>query len=395
VSRGLRTALVELGLGLGALWLLAHLWGWIWPVAWPFAVGGLGAWALEGPVRWLVARGVGRAAAAAVCLVSGTLAGAGLVGSALWLTVRELGRLRARLPALERSLGLALAELGRRAGDASAALPPGLRAALAQELQRAYLRSEPVLTRLFTGLEHAVAALPDALFACFLAGAAAYFGVRDRERLVAWLDRRWPQQAAAWAPLVAAVGRSAWGMVRAQLVLALATSAVSLVGLLLIGAPYALLASLAAGVLDVLPVVGPAALFVPWSLGCLATGLWPAALGLSAVLLAVAAARWLLTPRLVGGEVGLHPFVALAAMYVGAHVAGLEGLVLGPLVAAAIRGAVPPPRDGGPPAAPRAAPGAAACYNRSGRTRRPERGQGPSEPQAADRRGTARARGVP
>ena len=323
----------------------------LWPLLWPFLAGGLAALILEPAVTWLTARGLGRAPSTALALVAGVLCGSLPLAWAGWLAWKELVRLRERLPALYVAATAAAAEMGRRAGAASSRLPPWFRRFLENELRHGYADGAPVLQRLLTALQHGAAVLPDALFASFIAFAAAYFALRDREVWHAWLERRLaPPAALALRHAARAVRGSVWGMLRAQAFLAGVTFAVSLIGLWLIGAPYAVLAALVAAVLDALPVVGPAALFVPWMLGCGLTGLGDAAAGLAAVMLAVAVARWLLTPHLLGGQVGLHPFVALAAMFVGAHLAGLAGLLLGPLCVSAVRAiADAPAPSAGPP----------------------------------------------
>ncbi len=334
-----------------ALWCAGRLWPALWPLLWPFLAGGLAALILEPAVAWLTARGLGRTPATVLALAAGVLCGSLPLAWFGWLAWKELIRLRDRLPALYAAATAAAAEMGRRAGAASSRLPPWFRLFLENELRHGYADGAPLLQRVLAALQHGAAVLPDALFASFVAFAAAYFALRDREVLAAWLERRLaPQAALALRHAARAVRASVWGMLRAQVLLAGVTFGVSLIGLWLIGAPYAVLAALVAAVLDALPVVGPTALFVPWMLGCALAGLGGAVAGLAAVMLAVAVARWVLTPHLLGGQVGLHPFVALAAMFVGAHLAGLAGLLLGPLCVSAVRAiADAPPPSAGPP----------------------------------------------
>jgi sporulation integral membrane protein YtvI len=333
-----------------ALWLFGRVWPVLWPMLWPFGAGSLAALLLDAPVSWAVRRGIARGAAAvlgmalALALVLLPLLGTG------WIAWRELLRLQQRLPGLYGALRAALDEAGRRAGAASGRLPPAVRAFLTAELRRGYADGRPLLQRVVSLLQHGAAAVPDAAFAGLVACAAAYFALRDRERLELWLESHLSGDVVTGMRDAArAVRRAVWGMLRAQALLAAVTFVVSLVGLWGIGAPYPVLAAVVAAALDALPLVGPAALFVPWGVGCALAGLGGAALGLLLVLLAVAAARWFLTPYLLGGQVGLHPFLALAAMFLGVRLAGLAGLLLGPVAASVLQAVVAPPP---PPAGP-------------------------------------------
>lgn len=344
---GVRGGVIQLAawcaLGALALWAVGRLWPVLWPLLWPFAFGGTGALIMEPAVRWWTLRGMRRGLAAALCLGGAVLAGVMLSTWAAVAIWHELWALRDRLPALYTAARATVADLGQRAGTASAGLPPGMRRYLEDELARGYASGVPLVQRLAAGLQHGVAVLPDTFFALLVAFAAAFFVSRDRSGLRAWAVRWLPSDMVVVLIRGArAVEGAVWAIARAQLLLAAVTFLVSVVGLWVIGAPYVVLAALLAAIFDVLPIVGPTALYLPWIVGCALFGLGGAALALTAVLLGVLMARWLLTPLLVGAQAGLHPFAAVAAMYVGAHLAGLVGLLLGPLMAAALRGLLAP-----------------------------------------------------
>ena len=329
---------LPLALGLAALWLLGRVWWLVWALSWPFLAGGLGALALEGPVRWLVARGWSRPKATLASLSAGLTVSA---GAGAWLIAgiwRELSRLARHLPATDALLATLRAALA--AHGALAWLPSGLRAVGIRELARVQSGAGPLLHHGLAVLQRLVLATPDALFGVFVAVAAAYFGASHRPDLQGWLEDVTSQGTAArLAEMARVLADSVWGLARAQLLLALVTFAISMAGLWLIGAPYVLLASLAAGLLDLLPVVGPGLVFGPWILGALLGHMPGAALALAVVFLCVGLARWLGTPHFLGRGIGLHPFSTLAAMYLGARLAGVGGLLLGPLGAALLHAA--------------------------------------------------------
>lgn len=103
--------------------------------------------------------------------------------------------------------------------------------------------------------------------------------------------------------------------------------------------PYALLVGLVAGVLYAVPYIGflltlILGLVIAWSTGygigyMVGVGLTLAALNQIFDLL--------ITPRVIGGQVGLHPVASLFALMVGGGLFGLPGMLLAVPVAASIR----------------------------------------------------------
>jgi predicted PurR-regulated permease PerM len=348
VGGAVQRVLLPVVAALVALWLAGRLWSLLWALVWPFLAGGLLALAVERPIRSLCRRGWPRPLAALTCLAAGMAAGLGVgawIVAGIW---REVARLARRLPATDALLASVSRALAP--GGTLAWLPAGVRALLSREVLRVQGGAAPLLQHVLAVAQRLALATPDALFGAFVALATAYFGASHRAELAEWLEGASSRGTAARVAALVRVARdSVWGLVRAQLLLSLITFAISLAGLWLIGAPYVLLASLAAGLLDLLPVVGPGLVYGPWILGAVLGHMPGAAVGLAAVFACVGLARWLSTPHLLGRGVGLHPFTALAAMYLGARLSGVSGLVLGPLAAALVQAVWRPgPRAPGP-----------------------------------------------
>jgi predicted PurR-regulated permease PerM len=108
---------------------------------------------------------------------------------------------------------------------------------------------------------------------------------------------------------------------------------------LLFRLPYALMVALISGILYAVPYVGGAATVAIVALVALA------ARGSAGFLLGVVAAELLvyqlfdqvITPRVVGGQVGLHPVVSLFALTAGGQLFGLPGMILAVPVAASVQ----------------------------------------------------------
>ncbi len=120
--------------------------------------------------------------------------------------------------------------------------------------------------------------------------------------------------------------------IRSYLFLMLITYAVILVGLVLLGRPYALLLALVIAVLDLLPVIGVGTVLVPWSVYELVLGDTGVGVGLLVLFAAHTFIRQLAEPKIVGKTLGVHPIITLLLLYVGYSLFGFVGLLLVPIV---------------------------------------------------------------
>lgn len=113
-----------------------------------------------------------------------------------------------------------------------------------------------------------------------------------------------------------------------QLFLSLIIGALSYIGLLILGIPYALPLAVVAGILEVVPVIGPIISAIPSVL---------IALTISPVLaLAVAAMYFviqqlenhLIVPQVMQRAVGLNPLIVILAIAIGSRLLGIAGALL-------------------------------------------------------------------
>jgi predicted PurR-regulated permease PerM len=129
------------------------------------------------------------------------------------------------------------------------------------------------------------------------------------------------------------------GYLRGQLVVSLITGAATGLLLAIVGAPYPILLGLATALLNLLPVVG---FWVGLAIALLTTALagdafWPTALFVALVYVGVQQLEGhVLSPRIVGKEVGLHPVLILLGILFFGSLFGLIGVIVAvPLTAVA------------------------------------------------------------
>lgn len=333
--------LLYAALALAALWLaLRFLIPWLLPF---LLAAGLAA-LLEPVIRLLGKKfRLARRWAAALCtlLLSALLCGG--IGLLAWRAWYEAGVLMEKLPALLAGLP----ELGRKVEAwlyrFTVALPVPLQDRFQAAMESLTAQGSALSGRLTGWLSEAVggavSALPGAFLFLFTTLLATYFISAGRPELAQRLARMIP---ARWTSRLQE-GRSRLkqvlaGWLKAQGLLILITFGELAVGFLVLRVDPALLLAGLVALVDALPVFGTGTVLIPWAVLAFFGGSRELALGLLILYGAVTVVRNVLEPRLVGERLGLHPLLALAAMYVGFQAFGVAGMVLAPFAAVLAKG---------------------------------------------------------
>lgn len=105
-----------------------------------------------------------------------------------------------------------------------------------------------------------------------------------------------------------------------------------LIGFLIIGIDNSTVLSFVIAILDIFPILGVGTVLIPWGLFLLATGDIRIGISILVLYLIITFIRNIIEPKIVGGNLGLHPLVALASMLVGLNIFGVLGMFGLPLV---------------------------------------------------------------
>jgi predicted PurR-regulated permease PerM len=173
----------------------------------------------------------------------------------------------------------------------------------------------------------------------------AFYILRDRvrltERLATSLPPSWRDDV--WSVLTI-IERVFGRWIRAQLLLGVIVGAVTWLGLMLLGwlvdprfQDFAVLLAVIAGILELLPIIGPILSMIPTLLVALTTQ--DPVVGIVAVVILYTAIQQVegavLVPWIQGDAVQLHPSVVIFVLIVGGSIAGLLGAILAiPITAA-------------------------------------------------------------
>lgn len=339
-------ALLVLGLGLGAVIVL-------WRVAPPVVLGFALAAALESPIEWVQRRtGIRRAGATTLVLLVlalGTLVVGFWSGAQL---IHELLVVHAHAPKLAHMARRSAEELLRRVGGMSASRLFGL--AQDQRSTLAHVASQVVMRLL-----HALARVPRLFGTVALSVVVAYVALLEGPLGRAFEGLRRSHLGGLVRQTLATAGQAAWRLASAELLLASYTAASSVLLFAVLGASVPVLLGVLAGLCDMVPYAGPAVLYVPWAIILLSTGHTLHGVEVLVGWALLVASRAVFELRWVGKGIGLSPLWVLVSFYLGGRLGGLPGILLGPVVAAAVWGVFASP--GRPPQGPageqRAGPG--------------------------------------
>lgn len=313
----------------------------------PFVLGLLMVYLLDPPVRWLARRGMRRSIAIIVVYVVAVLLFLEFLNLTLTPLINEIVRLLRDLPALAQQLqdqADRLSEIYDRL-----AIPDSIRhwiesmiASITQGSPGGSPTFDPTdLLPLLTG----VTSIVGGLFAYVILPVWVFYVLKDRVALTRQFDRSLPAtwRFDVWA-ILRIVRRLFGQWVRAQLILGVTVGVFTFIGLLILSATvdpvfgrYAILLSVTAGILELLPIIGPIISAIPAVLLAATAGVEAVIAAFALYLIVQQVENNFLVPKIQGDAIELHPALVMFAIVIGGSLAGLLGAILALPVTAAIR----------------------------------------------------------
>lgn len=140
--------------------------------------------------------------------------------------------------------------------------------------------------------------------------------------------------------LTGSAGKGLISYIQVQLLYAVIVFIVSWPCLQLFGMSYSFLIALFVSILEFLPIFGNGTLYVPWAIILYLIGEPASALKLLILYLSLYLFRRFTEPKLLSRQIGLTPLTSLVAMFAGMSIAGVLGLILGPIVMVVLQAAL-------------------------------------------------------
>jgi len=324
--------------GFLGLWLFFR---YLFPLLLPFFLGLLLALAAEPAVkagtrllklpRWAASGlGVGFTLLFLVALI-------GIIGVAL---LKELSTFVNRLPDMQVTLEDASQRLRLLLESAADRTPQGIRPLVNRSVSRLFSSGttfvDQATARIPATLTTFLSRIPDGALGIG-AGILSSFMLSVRlPKLKAAAAAKFPKLQTQILPALSRAKAALWGWLKAQAKLAAITYGIVTLGLVILQVPYGPLWAIGIALIDAVPLLGTGIILIPWSIVYMFQQKALQSVGLLCIYGAAVLTRTTLEPKLVGRHLGIDPLVTLLALYLGYRFWGVLGMLLAPMLVAAI-----------------------------------------------------------
>lgn len=167
---------------------------------------------------------------------------------------------------------------------------------------------------------------------------ALYFMCVDKVYMIDQLEHHMPQKWVKKLGIhVKELTKTLGGYLKAEITLVFISFIICLVGLYIfhfigLNVQYPLLMALIIGFIDLLPIFGSGTFMVPWAVILACTGNITLAICILVLWIIMSIVRQLIEPKIVSGNIGIHPIFTLIAMYTGFKFMGVIGMIVGPII---------------------------------------------------------------
>jgi predicted PurR-regulated permease PerM len=310
----------------------------------PLAIAGVLAYILDPVVDYLEDREVGRVRAIVMVFVFGLVLVALMLATVLPQLIFQIGELVARIPDYTADLNERLSNWTDWAWIQR--LPEGLRPLSVWEahgsaIQEWVAQAVPVITGWALAQFSRMAAWLGFVVGIFLVPIYVFYFLLQKRRIVDHWTEYLPIQESRVKEetvfVLRSINDSLIVFFRGQVLVALCVGVLTAVGFTLIGLRYALLLGVITGVLGIIPYLGVMVSIVPAIvLGIVQFGDWRVFLVVGVFALVQTLESWVISPKIIGDRVGMHPLTIIIAIMVGTTLMGgiLGGVLAIPLTAA-------------------------------------------------------------
>lgn len=189
-----------------------------------------------------------------------------------------------------------------------------------------------------TNLLNVITSIPTIAIYTIIAILALYFICTDKIYMIDQLEHHFPEMwVRKLTKHIKEIVKSLGCYLKAEAILVLVSFIVCLIGLYIfkfigLNVPFPLMAALGIAFVDALPIFGSAAVMIPWAIISACDGDLTLGISLIVLLAIMGIIRQFIEPRVVSGQIGIHPIFTLIAMYTGFRFMGVIGMLIGPII---------------------------------------------------------------
>lgn len=189
-----------------------------------------------------------------------------------------------------------------------------------------------------TKLLNIITSIPTIAIYTVISILALYFICTDKIYMIDQLEHHFPE---IWVRKltkhIREIVKSLGCYLKAEAILVLVSFIVCLIGLYIfkfigLNVPFPLIAALGIAFVDALPIFGSATVMIPWAIISACDGDLTLGISLIILLAIMGIIRQFIEPKVVSGQIGIHPIFTLIAMYTGFRFIGIIGMLIGPII---------------------------------------------------------------
>ena len=127
------------------------------------------------------------------------------------------------------------------------------------------------------------------------------------------------------------------GYLKAQATLILISFIICLIGLYILhfmgfNVKFPFMYAIGIGFIDALPILGSGTIMIPWGIFASLNGDLRLGIAIICLWIIMSITRQFIEPKIVSGNIGIHPIFTIIAMYTGFKLIGILGMFVGPII---------------------------------------------------------------
>lgn len=186
-----------------------------------------------------------------------------------------------------------------------------------------------------SSLSNALYTLPQFALSFFVFFISLFYFLKDGKKISGAIISILPFKDIRKRAIAQKINKQVDAFVHVQLVIGLLQGVIAGVGFYMFGLPYPFIAGIAAGILSVLPVLGPYLLYFPVGIFTALQGDLTAGIGILIYGLIIASLLdYIVRPYLIGHRAEVHPLIIFIGIIGGISLLGAIGIFVGPILLA-------------------------------------------------------------
>lgn len=253
--------------------------------------------------------------------------------------INQIWTLASQLPKNQQRIATDMTNLLKKLRDLYPKFPPEYLVYLETLLSNLFSSIQVIITKTLNLILMWAASLPNVIIVTLMTFLATYFITKDRatisQSILRILPFKWQSD---FKHAAAKAIKEIIGFIKGQLFLSLLTLILSIIFLgPLLRSPYWMVLSVILAFLDIIPILGPSLILLPWAVIALFLGYTKIFWITSLLYVAIVATRQGLQPKILGSYTGIHPLLMLFSIYAGLIIFGVWGFFTGPIVVIVLR----------------------------------------------------------